>query len=229
MGWRPLKVFLCHSSDDKDAVRKLYHRLRSAAGSIVPWLDEESLLPGQTWEDEIPVAVRNSDIVLACLSKASIQKTGYVQKEIKCALDVADTQPEGTIYIVPVKLEECQMPQRLRHLHCVNLFEEGGFQKLMRSLTKRAEKLGIYHPQGRSYSPEQREEIIKGVIADELGVDKSDLTPNATLEDLGGDGLDATEIRMRLEDEFGIIVSDEDLGGIQIVKDVVRGRPIIGG
>lgn len=229
MGWRPLKVFLCHSSEDKDDVRKLYHRLRAAAGSIAPWLDEESLLPGQTWEDVIPVAVSNSDIVLACLSKASTQKTGYVQKEIKCALDVADLQPEGTIYIIPVKLEECQIPQRLKRFHCVNLFEEGGFGKLMRSLTMRAEMLGIYHPQGRSYSPEQREEIIRHVIAEELGADESDLTPEATLEGLGGDGLDATEIRMRLENEYGIIISDEDAGGIQIVKDVVRGRPRIGG
>ena len=229
MGWRPLKVFLCHSSEDKADVRKLYHRLRTAAGSIAPWLDEESLLPGQKWEDEIPIAVRNSDIVLACLSKASTQKTGYVQKEIKCALDVADMQPEGTIYIIPVKLEECQLPQRLKHLHCVNLFEEGGFVKLMRSLTTRAEKLGIYHPQGRSYSPEQREVIIRRVIAEELGVDESELTPEATLEDLAGDGFDAIDIKMRLEDQFGIILSDEDLGGIQIVKDVIEGRDMIGG
>lgn len=143
MGWRPLKVFLCHSSGDKPAVRGLYDRLRSAADYISPWLDEEDLLPGQRWEDEIPAAVRSSDVVLVCLSRESINKSGYVQKEIKDALDVADRQPEGTIFLIPAKLEECQIPNRLSHLHYVNLFEDRGFERLMRALASRAQKLGI--------------------------------------------------------------------------------------
>ena len=43
---RKLKVFLCHSSDDKPVVRGLYQRLKSE-GWINPWLDEEKLYPGQ--------------------------------------------------------------------------------------------------------------------------------------------------------------------------------------
>jgi len=138
-----LRIFLCHSSGDKPAVRELYHRLRSAAFYIAPWLDEEDLLPGQRWEDEIPKAVRESDVVIICLSRHSINKKGYVQKEIKFALDVADEQPEGTIYLIPVGLEDCEIPQRLKHLHCVNLQESRGFEQLMRSLKVRAENLGI--------------------------------------------------------------------------------------
>ena len=140
---RRLRTFLCHSSGDKPTVRELYHRLRSAAPYIAPWLDEEDLLPGQRWEDEIPKAVRESDVVIVCLSRHSITKKGYVQKEIKFALDVADEQPEGTIYLIPVGLEDCELPQRLKHLHCVNLQESRGFEQLMRSLRVRAESLGI--------------------------------------------------------------------------------------
>lgn len=36
----PLRVFLCHSSNDKPAVRELYQKLRAEAW-ISPWLDEE--------------------------------------------------------------------------------------------------------------------------------------------------------------------------------------------
>lgn len=140
---RHLHIFLCHSSGDKPAVRELYKRLRSAAFYIAPWLDEEDLLPGQRWEDEIPKAVRESDVVIICLSRNSINKKGYVQKEIKVALDVADEQPEGTIYLIPVGLEDCELPQRLKHLHCVNLQGSRGFEQLMRSLKVRAENLGI--------------------------------------------------------------------------------------
>ena len=88
---RPLRVFLFHSSDDKTAVRNLYQRLR--AEGFDPWLDEENLLPGQDWRLEIPKAVRNTDVVIVCLSRGFVKKAGYGQKEIKLALDVADEQP----------------------------------------------------------------------------------------------------------------------------------------
>ena len=49
---RPLKVFLCHASQDKPIVRELYQKFLDE-GWIDPWLDEEKLLPGQDWELEI--------------------------------------------------------------------------------------------------------------------------------------------------------------------------------
>jgi eukaryotic-like serine/threonine-protein kinase len=133
---RRLKVFLCHSSGDKPAIRNLYQRLR--AEGIAPWLDEEDLVPGQDWRHEIPKAVRESDIVIICLSRQSATKIGYVQKEIKYALDVADEQPEGTIFLIPLKLEECDVPERLRRWQWVNFFEDRGYEKLMRALQARA-------------------------------------------------------------------------------------------
>lgn len=128
----PLRIFLCHSSDDKQAVRDLYQRLR--ADGFDPWLDEENLLPGQDWQRKISEAVDGADVVLVCLSRSSITRKGYVQKEIKFALDVADKQPEDTIYLVPLKLEECDIPERLRRWHSVNLFEPAGYNRLQDAL-----------------------------------------------------------------------------------------------
>lgn len=136
-----LSVFLCHSSSDKPTVRMLYQRL--FRDGIDVWLDEENLLPGQDWQMEIRKAVRNSDIVLVCLSKTSISKSGYVQKEIVYALNVADEQPEGTIFLIPAKLEECDIPERLQRWHCVNLFDEHGYQRLMQAMKFRADTLEI--------------------------------------------------------------------------------------
>jgi hypothetical protein len=101
------------------------------------------LLPGQDWNLEITKAVHASDVVLVCLSRGSINKAGYVQEELKYALDAADEQIEGAIFIVPVKLEECEIPERLRRWHWVNLFEENSYERLMRSLHHRASTLGI--------------------------------------------------------------------------------------
>ena len=138
---RSLRVFLCHSSNDKPAVRDLYRRL--LRNDIDPWLDEEKLLPGQDWQREIPNAVRNCDVVIVCLSHGSISKKGYIQKEIKYALDVADEQPEGAIFIIPLKLEDCDTPERLCRWQWVNLFEEKGYQRLMLALRARAKMLDI--------------------------------------------------------------------------------------
>jgi len=142
---RQLKVFLCHASGDKPTVRDLYHRLRAAA--IDPWLAEASLLPGQDWQLEIPKAVRSSDVVIICLSSRAITKAGYVQKEIKYALDVADEQPEGAIFLIPLRLEECEVPESLGRWQWVDLFRETGYERLLRALRARAEHLGLgIHP-----------------------------------------------------------------------------------
>lgn len=139
---RLLNIFLCHSSDDKPAVRDLYRKLKSHSG-LKPWLDEEDLVAGQDWELEIRKAVKNSDVIVVCLSNGSINKRGFVQKEIKYALDVADEQPEGTIFLIPLRLEECEVPDRLRSKHWVDYFRPDGYERLLAALRSRAQGLGI--------------------------------------------------------------------------------------
>jgi hypothetical protein len=106
-------------------------------------LDEEKLLPGQDWNLEIAKAVRSTDVVIVCLSCGSLNKAGYFQKETKFALDVADEQPEGAVFIIPAKLEECNVPQRLRRWHWVSLYEKGGYERLNKSLRRRASGLKV--------------------------------------------------------------------------------------
>jgi hypothetical protein len=139
--YRPLQVFLCHATGDKPAIRKLYRRLQS--DSIQPWLDEEDMIAGQDWAIEISKAIRSSDIVIVCLSRHSVNKVWFVQREIKYALDVAEEQPDGTVFVIPLRLEECDVPERLKRLQWINYFTDGGYEKLMRSLKARAKHLGI--------------------------------------------------------------------------------------
>lgn len=142
---RPLRVFLCHSSNDKPAVRELYQKLR-AESWIEPWLDEEELYPGQDWNLEIEKAVEAADAIIVCLSKGSITKEGYVQRELRIVLDYADYKPEGTLYIMPVRLEECDPPRRLRPWQYADYFageRERGLQRLLVSLQRRANSLNL--------------------------------------------------------------------------------------
>ena len=160
---RPLKVFLCHSSNDKPAVRELYQKLRAEAW-IQPWLDEEDIFPGDDWNLEIQKAIRETDAIIVCLSKGSITKEGYVQREIKTALDYSDEKPERTVYIIPIRLEECKPPERLSKWHYADYFEgqqERGMQRLLISLGKRADSLGLKHGQP---TPPQKKKPIEEIL-----------------------------------------------------------------
>ncbi|NOT05935.1 MAG: SUMF1/EgtB/PvdO family nonheme iron enzyme [Anaerolineales bacterium] len=135
---RPLRVFLCHASQDKPTVWKLYRYLKQRG--VKPWLDQVDLLPGEDWEVEIPNALFSSDVILVCLSKNSVDKEGYVQKEISFALDKALEKP-GRIFIIPVKLEECDIPKRLSRYQWVDLSHVDGRKRLLMGLNKRVTEL----------------------------------------------------------------------------------------
>jgi len=70
-------------------------------------------------------------------------------------------------------------------------------------------------------------ERVRSMIVEQLGVDESDVTPNASfVDDLNADSLDLVELIMSLEEEFSgegndIEISDEDAEKIQTVQDAI--------
>ena len=66
-------------------------------------------------------------------------------------------------------------------------------------------------------------EESKSLIAEELSIDESRVTEDASFkEDLGADSLDLFELVMSLEDKFGIEIPSEDLEKLVTVSDVVN-------
>lgn len=118
-----LKVFLCHASQDKPSVRELSQRL-FAEGWIDPWLDEKKLLPGQDWRLKIEEAVETSDIVIICLSSNSVSKEGFVQKELRYAREIALEKLEDSIFLIPLRIDECDVPRGLRFYQWADYFGE---------------------------------------------------------------------------------------------------------
>jgi hypothetical protein len=143
---RKLKVFLCHAKEDKPIVRELYRQLIAEKWLDV-WLDELNLLPGQNWDVEIKRAAKQSDVVIVCLSNKSIQKEGYIQKEMRYVLDVAEEKPEDTIFVIPVRLDDCSVPERIQSWHWIDFFPKNNqgwaYHQLTKSLKLRAAKLEI--------------------------------------------------------------------------------------
>ncbi|KYO66779.1 MULTISPECIES: acyl carrier protein [Thermovenabulum] len=63
---------------------------------------------------------------------------------------------------------------------------------------------------------------VKKIIADQLGMDEDDITPDASfIDDLGADSLDIVELIMAFEEEFDLEIPDEDAEKIKTVQDVV--------
>src|SRR5258708_40155769 len=74
----------------------------------------------------------------AVVSSHAVNKYGYVQKEIRLALDAADKKPERTIFIIPLKLDECPVPESLGRWHWLNYSSPGGYDSLLRALRIKA-------------------------------------------------------------------------------------------
>jgi len=133
-----LNVFLIYAHTDKEAVHKLHQRL--VRDGINAWLDAQNLQPGQDWPHEIRRAIFNSDLVLVCLSRAFNKQPGFRHEELKTAFDKARILEDGKVFIIPVRLENCKMPDSLGHLHRVDLFAPGGYKRLLHALLEKREQ-----------------------------------------------------------------------------------------
>ena len=125
-------IFLIHAHSDRDTVRKLYQRMVN--DGVNAWLDAERLQPGQDWKNEIRNAILKCEAVIVCLSNGFDKRQGYRHEELKLALEKANFLPDDEIFIIPVRLEKCDMPESLHHLHRVDLFKPGGYKKLIQAL-----------------------------------------------------------------------------------------------
>ena len=135
---RRARVFLSYADPDRARVLDLYHRLQMSG--YLPWADKMDIEGGEPWESAVRRAMLKTDFVVVCLSKSSVDRSGFYQAEIRMALDILREQPPGRIFLIPARLEECEIHDELRALHWVDLFSAGGYERLVRALKKGIER-----------------------------------------------------------------------------------------
>jgi hypothetical protein len=125
-------IFLSYAREDRPVADEIYTRLTRDGFSI--WYDEKALRPGQDWELEISNAIQRSRAFLTCLSTRSVSKRGVFQKELRKSLDVAQEVPEGEIFILPIRLDDCEVPKSLSRYQWCDYREPDDYEKIRESL-----------------------------------------------------------------------------------------------
>lgn len=139
------KVFIAYAHEDQDKALKLYEDLERAG--CEPWIDKKKLLPGKRWRLALRKAIKTSDFFLACLSTKSVSKIGSFQTELKEAYEVLKQYPSENIYLIPICLEKCDVPEELEEHNWVNLFEPEGFTLILQALEDEWERRGHKWPE----------------------------------------------------------------------------------
>lgn len=133
------KVFLAYVREDYQAAERLYQELLAAG--FDPWLDRKKLLPGQNWPRAIEREIAVSDSFIPILSRRSLSKRGQFHAELRHALYWAGRMPLEETFVIPVRLEECTVPDQIAgRLHYVDLFPDwsAGVAEVIASLRAKA-------------------------------------------------------------------------------------------
>ncbi|MCP5087084.1 MAG: TIR domain-containing protein, partial [Rhodobacteraceae bacterium] len=132
------QAFICYAHEDEAVAAQLYHDLKQAG--VAAWIACEDILPGERWKSAIKKAMKHSVYFITILSAQSVSKTGYVQKELKEALDWMERMPPSAIFLIPVRIDSCEPEdERLQDIQWVNLFPfeakyHDGVQRILRVL-----------------------------------------------------------------------------------------------
>jgi uncharacterized protein (TIGR02145 family) len=115
------RVFLCHASEDKPRVMELYAHLKQAG--LHPWIDKEDIPPASDWDREIIKTIQAARIVIVCFSRQLISKTGYVQRELDIAFEMAQRQSSDTLFLIALRLDSCEVPARYSNVRRLDLLK----------------------------------------------------------------------------------------------------------
>jgi hypothetical protein len=129
----PRRIFLIYAREDLEAARRLAAELREHG--FHPWLDVDEITPGQVWQKAVIRALEESAVALVLVSE-HLAKKGFVQEELKVAMETLQEQERNFSPVVPVRLDNSEIPERLSHVQWVNLFEETGMERLLSGLNR---------------------------------------------------------------------------------------------
>ena len=128
-------VFICHAKANEDAAMRIFDELKNSG--FDPWIDRESIKVGEVWDRYIEKTVNEDvDYFIVIESNALEERDiGYVNKEINLALKRQDYFRPGIRFILPVKIEPCEIDW-LDHIQTLDLTREENMKDLISEIRK---------------------------------------------------------------------------------------------
>lgn len=126
------RIFISYAREDETLVKSIVAFLKAAG--FETWFDKDNLLAGQDWRKVIEREIARARLLLVCVSSHSVDKTGFVQKEMRLALEQAELRPPSQVYIIPVKLNNCSVPEGIVRWHVLDLREQKASLKLLEAI-----------------------------------------------------------------------------------------------
>ena len=115
-------VFISYASEDKDRAMALRDKLKN--GGLNPWFDKDGLRGGDDWERMLEKTIKDVDYFVVLQSNAlAARETSVVFKEVRHALQRQQEFRFGISFIMPVKIDECELMDELANLHTLDLID----------------------------------------------------------------------------------------------------------
>src|SRR5206468_12380282 len=102
------RIFVSYARPDSKPVRRIVSFLKAAG--FPTWFDQDDLLVGDAWSHVIKQEIAKARLLFLCLSTKSVDRTGFFQKEMRLAVEQAELRPQSKVFIMPVKLNACSIP-----------------------------------------------------------------------------------------------------------------------
>ena len=135
------QIFISYARPDREIAEEIYTFLKEHG--FEPWVDFKKLKGGQNWDFEIKRELDRSALVVILWSKNSRDRRGYVQREIKIALDKLQEKLIDDIYIIPVVAdEEIAIPEQFKNIQCLSVVEGSFKSNLLDAVSHQIERLG---------------------------------------------------------------------------------------
>lgn len=145
-----MKIFLSYAKEDGAVVKEFHDHLKALG--FDPWMDQEQLLPGHAWEREIDKALKLANVVIVFMSPKSVKKRSFVTREANQAVSNLRYKKPDDIYIIPVLIEACEVPEDISdRAQYIDINSPGARNKIVEAIKRAAEQQGILINQGVDY------------------------------------------------------------------------------
>ena len=138
---KSIKIFISHTTEDTPKAKKIYEILKKRG--FAPWIDCYDIKAGEKWDYSINKALKEAHFIIVCLSRLLDEKRSYINKEIKLALEYSKEKKDHDIYIFPISIDNCKIPDELSAFQGIN-YSNDGLEKLIQGICKGMEQRKLY-------------------------------------------------------------------------------------